>query len=153
MHRSERRALVRAQSPVLARTRALGCLLLLLSACACSSFRTLRKEVSFMEATSIVSAVVKNADQYPDVYGLVIEWDRDRGKVLSADVTRVGDLGVFAFFVTSPINQYVMAFSDRNGNKRYDPGEPGWIHSDASGSGRHACADGCRNRAPLRSRW
>ena len=77
-YEQEHRALVGARSLALASTQALACLLLL-SACACSSFRTLRKEVSFMEATSIVSARVENADQYAEVFGLVVEWDRDRG--------------------------------------------------------------------------
>jgi hypothetical protein len=125
---------------------------LLLSVCGCSSFRTLRKEVSFMKETSIVSAEVENAEQYPEVYGLVVEWDRDRGKVLSADITRVGDLGVFAFFVKSPVNQYVMAFSDRSGNKRYDPGEPGWIHSDGSGRAVPVRIDPRERKARVRGR-
>jgi hypothetical protein len=119
---------------------------------ACASFRALRKDVAFMEETSIISARVENADQCTPVYGVVVEWERDRGRVFSIDATRVGRLGVFAFFVKYSANQYVMAFSDRNSNERYDPGEPAWIHSDAGGTALPVRIDPRERKARLSGR-
>ena len=99
----------------------------------CANFRHLNSDLLFMETTYIVSATVENADAFKDVYGMTVEWDRGKSKVLSGDVTKVGHLGVFAFFVRSASNQYLMAFSDSNGNKRYDAGEPSWFFPDAQG--------------------
>lgn len=128
----------------------------LLMACAgvysCAGFRALRNDIAFMNETSIVSAWIDNADRFTPVYGVVIEWDRDRGKVSSLDATMVGALGVFAFFVKNPADQYVMAFSDRNANKRYDAGEPAWIHSDARGAPAPVPIDPGERRARLRGR-
>jgi pimeloyl-ACP methyl ester carboxylesterase len=64
----------------------------------------------------------------------------------------VGALGVFTFFVKSPANQYVMAFSDRNSNERYDPGEPAWIHADAGGAARPVKIDPRERKAHLNGR-
>ena len=100
----------------------------------CAGFRQLGKDLKFIDETSIVSAQVTNAGSHRNVYGVVVEWDRENDKVLSADFAKLGELGVFGFFVEEMNNQYLMAFSDRNGNELYDAGDPAWIHSDASGN-------------------
>lgn len=99
----------------------------------CANFRNLGKDLKFMDETSIVTARVSNAGSFRDVYGIVVEWDREKDRVLSADFSEVGEIGVFGFSVKDMDNQFLMAFSDRNGNDRYDQGEPAWIHSDAAG--------------------
>lgn len=86
-----------------------------------------------MAETCLVAATIDNADAFDRVYGIVIERDPAGARVVSADFAKVGRLGVFAFFVQSPRHQYVMAFGDLDGNGRYDPGEPAWIHADADG--------------------
>ena len=118
----------------------------------CANFRKLNSDLAFMESTYIVSAKIENAGEFPDIYGVVVEWDRGRGKVLSADRARAGSLGLFAFFVKSPRNQHVMAFADTNGNQRYDSGEPAWIHSDAAGSAVPADIDPVARRVRLTGR-
>ncbi len=105
-----------------------------------------------IEKTSAIGVQVENADQHIGVYGVVVEWDRSRGKVLSYDATSLGSLGIFAFVVESPVNQYVMAFSDRNANKRYDVGEPAWIHSDPAGTPVPISIDQRERKARLRGR-
>jgi len=105
-----------------------------------------------MEKTSAIGVQVENADQYTEIYGAVVGWDRDHGKVLSYDATRAGRLGIFAFFVESAANQYVMAFSDRNANKRYDRGEPAWIHSDAAANPVPVSIDQRQRKVFLRGR-
>ena len=118
----------------------------------CANFRKLNSDLAFMDSTYIVSAKIENAGEFPDIYGAVVEWDRGRGKVLSADRARAGSLGLFAFFVKSPRNQHVMAFADTNGNQRYDSGEPAWIHSDAAGSAVPADFDPVTRRVRLSGR-
>lgn len=100
---------------------------------ACAMFRDLGADLRFMAQTSIITARVTNAADHPNVRGLVMEWDRDRGAMRSADYARVEGVGLFGFFVKSRANQYVAAFSDRNGSGSYDPGEPAWIHADPGG--------------------
>lgn len=99
----------------------------------CVKFVKLGTDLDFMAGTYIVSSAVENGDRHPRLYGLVVEWDRAKDKVLSFDRARVGSLGVFAFFVKSARNQYVLAFSDTNGNEAYDTGEPAWVASDTHG--------------------
>jgi len=99
----------------------------------CGTLRHLGQDLKFMDETSIVTAYVSNAGSFRDVYGLVIEWDRENDRVLSADVSQVGEIGVFGFSVKDQQNQYLLAFSDRNGNGRYDSSDPAWIHTDAAG--------------------
>lgn len=118
--------------PHLLAATALAILIPLLSGCA--NFRELGRDLKFIDDTSIVTGRITNADRYERVYGVVIEWDRERNKVLSADFAKVCEVGVFGFFVEDDENQYLIAFSDRNDNERYDPGDPAWIHSDAAGN-------------------
>jgi pimeloyl-ACP methyl ester carboxylesterase len=99
----------------------------------CVKFLKLGSELAFMAGTYVVSVNLENGNQFPRVHGLVVEWDKAKGKVLSFDRARVGNLGVFAFFVKSARNQYATAFSDTNGNELYDPGEPAWVSTDADG--------------------
>jgi len=109
-------------------------LLLAAALSGCAGFRKLGKDLKFIKKTSIISAQVSNAGSFRNVYGLVVEWDRENDKVLSTDFAEVGEVGVFGFFVEEMENQYLMAFSDRNGNEKYDTSEPAWIHSDTSGN-------------------
>jgi hypothetical protein len=99
----------------------------------CANFRNLSSDLSFMKTMRTVSVSLQNADQRHAIHGLVIEWDRVSGRVLSSDVTTAGALGTFAFFVRSPRNQFVMAYCDLDGNGRYDTGEPAWVHSGPDG--------------------
>jgi pimeloyl-ACP methyl ester carboxylesterase len=133
-----------------ARSRCLAAAILCVFA-GCARFRTLRSDLDFMARTYIVSVGIANAAEFPRLRGMVVEWDRGRGKVLSFDQAEVGELGLFAFYVQRPENQYVMAFSDTNGNHRYDPHEPAWIHSDPQGRPIAALFDPTR-RARLRGR-
>src|SRR5262245_56208893 len=77
----------------------------------CANFSKLRTDLDFMSRTYVVSVGLENAEASPNLRGLVVEWDRQQGKVLSFDRANVGSLGVFGFFVKSAENQYVMAFS------------------------------------------
>jgi len=107
----------------------------------CANFRHLGKDLRFMDETSIVTAQVSNAGSFRNVYGFVIEWDREKDRVLSADFSEVGEIGVFGFSVKDADNQYLMAFSDRNGNGIYDRSEPAWIHTDAAGKAAPVAID------------
>ncbi|BCX49253.1 hypothetical protein HAHE_31610 [Haloferula helveola] len=100
----------------------------------CANFRRLGEDLKFIDETSIVTAHVKNTSKQHQTFGLVVEWDREDNKVESADFAEVGPVGVFGFVVKEKDNQYLMAFSDRNDNGRYDSSDPAWIHSDSSGN-------------------
>lgn len=125
-------------------------LLLMLSSCA--NFRRLGEDLKFIEKTSVVIAHVNHNPTRHQVYGLVAEWDREDNKVRSADFAKVGPVGIFGFFVKRTDNQYVMAFSDRNRNRRYDTGEPAWIHADESGQPVPLTFDPDENRARAQGR-
>lgn len=99
----------------------------------CVKFVKLESDLDFTAGTYIISSAVENAERYPRLYGLVVEWDRAKNEVLSVDRTRVGSLGVFAFFVKRAGNQYMLAYSDTNANEAYDAGEPAWIAADEHG--------------------
>jgi hypothetical protein len=99
----------------------------------CAKFVKLGSDVDFMAGTYIISGAVENAERYPRLYGLVVEWDQAKNEVLSVDRARVGSLGVFAFFVKRAGHQYVLAYSDTNANDAYDAGEPAWIAADEHG--------------------
>ncbi len=45
----------------------------------------------------------------------------------------VAIVGVFGFFVKKSKNQYLCAYSDANGDKVYQPGEPAWISTGPDG--------------------
>lgn len=126
-----------------------GVVLLLCCLAGCAGFRKLGRDLRFMERTSIVTCRIANAGEHRRVIGLVIEWDRETDKVRSADYAKVGDVGVFGFFVERAENQYLLAFSDRDGNQQYDPGEPAWIHSDASGNPVPVAIDPSTRKARL----
>ena len=54
----------------------------------CMKFVKLGSDLDFMGGTYIVSGAVENAERYPRLYGVVVEWDRAKHKVLSADQPR-----------------------------------------------------------------
>ena len=112
---------------------AIALVLVLVLIPACKVFRELGDDLKFMEKTSVVTARVSNADHYRGIYGLVMEWDPVKGVMNSADYARTEGIGIFGFVVKSRENQYVGAFSDSNKDGMYEPGEPAWIHSDATG--------------------
>ena len=100
----------------------------------CANFRRLNSDLLFLETAYVVGATVENADAFQGRlrHGRRVgPWPRARSCPPTS--TKVGQLGVFAFFVTSASNQYLMAFSDTNGNKRYDAGEPSWFFPDVNG--------------------
>ncbi len=99
----------------------------------CGTFIRLGQETGFLDRTRILTGHVENADDEDTVYGLVFDWDRATNEVVGADFTEVGGGGVFGFFVEDLEQTYICAFSDRNGNRRYDTGEPAWIHRDPTG--------------------
>jgi triacylglycerol esterase/lipase EstA (alpha/beta hydrolase family) len=99
----------------------------------CANFRKLGEDLKFIQKTVVVSARITNADSYKNIKGLTFDWDSRTNKIKSADVGDVKGIGVFGFFVDRTNSQYICAYSDENGNGTYQPGEPAWIHSDASG--------------------
>jgi len=99
----------------------------------CRMFTELAPDLSFMKRNAIVTGRIVNADSHRNVYVFVAEWVQGEDKVSSADYSIVGSMGVFGFYVPTKHNQYVAAFSDRNGNQRYEAGEPAWIHLGPDG--------------------
>ncbi|WP_193213247.1 lipase/acyltransferase domain-containing protein [Luteolibacter marinus] len=97
----------------------------------CANFRRLADDLDFLDRTYTAAALVGNVRDHGDVMGFVMEWDGK--KVTSGDYEILPSHGVFGFFVEHPENQYMMAYADRNHNRRYDPSEPAWIHSDDKG--------------------
>jgi hypothetical protein len=63
----------------------------------CVKFVKLESDVDFMAGTYIISGTVENAERYPRVYGLVVEWDQAKNKC-SPSTGPASDPGVFAFF-------------------------------------------------------
>ena len=116
----------------------------------CARFRRLREDLRFMEQSYTVTAVVDNPDQLPDVYGAVVEWED--GAVHAADFCQVGEVGLFGFRVYSAENQYLLAFSDRNGNGLYDAAEPSWIHTGPDGKPAAVRVDEHQQRSRMRGR-
>ncbi len=99
----------------------------------CANFRRLGDDLKLLDRSYLVSAHIGNRSDFENVYGLVVEWDRAAGKVVSADYSPVGPVGLFGFLVDRSANQYLMAFSDADGDGRYREGEAAWILSDAAG--------------------
>lgn len=99
----------------------------------CANFRRLGEDLKLIDRTSVITGTLTNGAQYRNVIAVVVEWDREDGRVLSGDYTPVDGLGVFGFFVPGSENQYLLAYSDLDNDELYDPGEPAWIHRSASG--------------------
>ncbi len=100
----------------------------------CRMFGELGRDLSFMERNSIITGRITNAESHRKVYAVIAEWDPKNGTVDSADYAKIQGLGVFGFYVPSNSSQYVAAFSDGNGNERYDKGEAAWIHLGPDGN-------------------
>ncbi|HET6897001.1 MAG TPA: hypothetical protein VFK70_01590, partial [Vicinamibacteria bacterium] len=113
----------------------------------CAKFVKLESDLDFMAATYIVSGVVEDAERFPRLYGVVVEWDRAKNQVRSLDRARIGSLGAFAFFVKRGGNQYLLAYSDTNGNDTRDAGEPVWIAADEHGRLAPVVVNGVTRRA------
>lgn len=118
----------------------------------CANFRRLGEDLKFIEQTSIITANIGNASDYPRVYGVTVEWDAAAGKVHSADFSQVGEIGTFGFFVEGTEQHYLLAFSDTDGDGVYDRGEPAWIHSDAAGEAVPVPIDPETRKARLQGR-
>jgi hypothetical protein len=113
--------------------RALAIAVTLALCAGCANFRKLGFDLDLLDRTYVVSADIGNRSKFENVFGLVVQWDRAKGKVLSADFCPIGEVGVFGFLVDDRDNQFLMAFSDANSNGKYDVGEGAWIHSDEAG--------------------
>ncbi|MGE9269935.1 MAG: lipase family alpha/beta hydrolase [Verrucomicrobiales bacterium] len=87
-----------------------------------------------MAETVVVTGRIVNAEDYPAVKVFIIDWDREQGRIHRMDYSEVVGVGVFGFFVKESENLYVMAWSDTNGNDRFDRGEPAWISHDETGA-------------------
>ena len=82
----------------------------------------------------MVTGRITNGGDHRNVTVIVAEWDREKNRVLSGDYYLIEDIGVFGFFVPNSQHQYLLAYSDADGNQLYSPGvDPAWVHSSASG--------------------
>ena len=99
----------------------------------CANFRKLGKDLKFIDETVVISARITNATSFKNIKGFTLDWDAKNNKVESADVTEIKGIGVFGFFVKESKNQYLCAYSDANGDKKYQPGEPAWISTGPNG--------------------
>ncbi|MCH7227726.1 alpha/beta hydrolase [Haloferula sp. A504] len=109
-------------------------LALLLAFAGCANFQRLGEDLNFLDRTVLLTGRITNAMDHRNVVVVVAEWDRDENRVLSGDYYRIEDIGVFGFFVPNSRQQYLVAYSDADGNTLYTPGvDPAWIHSSASG--------------------
>jgi pimeloyl-ACP methyl ester carboxylesterase len=115
-------------------------LLVLLSA-GCANFAKLGENLNFMEETIVVTGRIENAEEYPSVRAFIADWDREKGTIQSVDYTEVKGLGLFGFFVKKSENLYMWAWSDSNGNDRFDQGEPAWISHDETGEPKPVIPD------------
>ncbi|MFC7338807.1 alpha/beta fold hydrolase [Haloferula chungangensis] len=100
----------------------------------CANFRKLGKDLKFQDESAIVTARITNAGSYKNIKGLTLNWDRETNTIASGDISEVKGIGVFGFFVKKSPHQYILAYSDSNGDARYQKGEPAWIHSDSNGN-------------------
>ncbi|MEM1082571.1 MAG: alpha/beta fold hydrolase [Verrucomicrobiota bacterium] len=114
-------------------TRLLAILSLIPLLGGCANFRKLGEDLKFINKTVVVSARITNASSHKNIRGVTIDWDREKNKVFSADITEVKGHGIFGFFVEESDHQFIAAYSDRNGNKKYERGEPAWISSGPDG--------------------
>lgn len=95
----------------------------------CGNFRRLAADLKVLDQQYRVFGVIENAGDWKvPVRAVVIEWDRDSGRVYSGDRVDLPPGGAFAFSVKSPLRQYLLAYADTNRNDRYDKGEPLWMH-------------------------
>jgi Lecithin:cholesterol acyltransferase len=100
----------------------------------CANFRKLGKDLRLLDNEYRISGIISQTETHDaPVKAVVVEWDRAKNKVHSADVLELTDGGAFAFMVKSPLNQYVAAHADTNRDGRYQSGEPFWMHRDSSG--------------------
>ena len=83
----------------------------------CANFKLLGKDLDLIDRTYVVTGQIRNAGQFPNVYGVITEWENGTtGKVESADFTTIGNVGVFGFLVERKRDQYLfdgMAFCHR----------------------------------------
>ena len=105
----------------------------ILAVSSCTLFRDLGRDLRFMDETSIISGRITNAEDFRRVYVAVIDWDPVQEEVAAADFSKVGKSGIFGFYVEREKQQVLAAFSDSNGNQRYNPGDPAWFHAGPGG--------------------
>ena len=117
----------------------------------CANFRKLGKDLRLLDDEYRISGIISQTEtQSAPVKAVVVEWDRAKNKVHSADVLELTDGGAFAFMVKSPLNQYVAAHADTNRDGRYQSGEPFWIHRDSSGQPHPVTLDADNRVAKVR---
>ncbi len=110
----------------------LGLLGLGLLSVSCANFRKLGRELRVVDqGYTVVCRLDGMAGESGPVRGVVAEWDRAAGRIVSCDVVEIGASGLYAFVIDRPENCYVMAHADRNGNGRYEVGELAWVHGGA----------------------
>jgi len=113
---------------------ATGLALLVTLMSGCANFRKLGQDLKFIDQTSIVSCQISNAQSFKNIRGVTFNWNQKTNEVTSGDLTEVRGIGVFGFFVEKSKHQYICAYSDRNGDGKYQRGEPAWIHSSSDGT-------------------
>jgi hypothetical protein len=119
----------------------------------CANFRKLGRDLRLIDDEYRISGIIENADGHAcSVRAMVVEWSREANKVFSADLLELTDGGAFMFIVKSPLNQFVAAHADMNGDGRYDKGEPFWIHRDAGGNAAPVALDASNRIARVKGR-
>ena len=84
----------------------------------CANFKLLGKDLDLIDRTYVVTGQIRNAGQFPNVYGVITEWENGTtGKVESADFTTIGNVGVFGFLVERKRDQ--RKASEKNGNQAF----------------------------------
>jgi pimeloyl-ACP methyl ester carboxylesterase len=105
-----------------------------LAVVSCANFKKLGRDLAVIDNEYRISGIIENADdQRHPVRVAVIEWERDSNQIFAADILTPAPGGAFGFIVRNPRNQYLAAFADADGDGRHTPGEPWWMHCDASG--------------------
>jgi pimeloyl-ACP methyl ester carboxylesterase/predicted small secreted protein len=117
----------------------------------CANFRKLGKDLKLVNDGYRVSGIIVGTEnQNAPVKAVVVEWDRAKNKVHSADLLELTEGGAFAFVVKSPLNQYAAAHADTNRDGRYQKGEPFWMHRDPSGQPQPVALDADNRVARVR---
>ena len=113
-----------------------------LAVVSCANFKKLGRDLAIIDNEYRISGIIENADdQRHPVRVAVIEWERGSNQIFAADILTPAPGGAFGFIVRNPRNQYLAAFADADGDGRYSPGEPWWMHSDASGEPQPVALD------------
>lgn len=117
----------------------------------CANFRKLGRDLRLLDDEYRISGIINQPEkQSAPVKAFVVEWDRTKNKVYSADLLELTDGGAFAFMVKSPLNQYVAAHADTNRDGRYQTGEPFWMYRGSTGQPQPVALDADNRVAKVR---